>query len=107
MLIESILWKFGHKQGLTLHGHKVVEWPYDFPVPSDEELNNIVEEYKKKEYYKFEREKAYKQEIYPHLDNAKMLAELENDNSKMNELKAKKQEIDARHPGPSEQNNAN
>lgn len=65
----------------------------------EQEHNNKMAELAKTQHLR-DREEAYKQEIYPHMDNAKMLAELENDTTKMDELKAKKIEIDNRFPEP-------
>jgi len=58
---------------------------------------------KAKSKYLEDREDAYKEEIYPFMDNARMLAELEGDKSKLDELKKKKKDIDDRFPKPEEQ----
>lgn len=53
-----------------------------------------------KSQYKLDREEAYKKEIYPFLDEAKAMQELDGDSSLMDELKAKRAAIKARHPEP-------
>lgn len=65
----------------------------------EQEHNKKMAELAKTQHL-LDREEAYAKEIYPFMDNAKMLAELENDTTKMDELKAKKIEIDNRFPEP-------
>lgn len=71
------------------------EWQHK--IEKSKKLEERKKELTKTQYLR-DREEAYKQEIYPHLDNAKMLAELEGDRTKLDELKAKKQEIDNQYP---------
>lgn len=72
----------------------------DLPPITKDELAKakaeLLPELEKKDLLR-RKEDAYKKEIYPFLDNAKMLAELDGDNTKLEELKLKKKEIDARH----------
>lgn len=59
---------------------------------------------KKKEYaktkYLDDREEAYKKEIYPRMDEARLKESLENDSTLVNELRVKKADIDAKYPAP-------
>lgn len=48
-LIDAIISKYGHKQGLTTiktsNGERITEWPYDSPQPKVSELQAIIDEY--------------------------------------------------------------
>ena len=65
-------------------------------------------EYKRREYmaddnqYLADREEAYQLEVYPFMDEARAALELDDDSTKMDELKAKRKEIKERHPKPNE-----
>lgn len=45
MYTEAIIFKLGHKEGLTLDGEVIKEWPYEEPQPSQEELEIWKSEY--------------------------------------------------------------
>ncbi len=47
MLVEALIHKFGHAEGLTIIDGKIVEYPSAWgDVPTDVELQTIIDEYK-------------------------------------------------------------
>ena len=41
MLSEAITQEYGHKQGLIIIDEKIVEWPYDVPVPDEAKIQEL------------------------------------------------------------------
>ena len=42
VITKSIQKEYGWKSGLTIAGNKIIRWPYDAPLPSDDELAALV-----------------------------------------------------------------
>jgi hypothetical protein len=45
-MIESLISHYGYKQGLTIKNNIIVEWPYEAPQPTKEELENFIQQSK-------------------------------------------------------------
>lgn len=58
-IIPALQAHYGVKEGLTIVGTSITEWPYDEPLPSIEELENLVTAYEESIAYKEQRRKAY------------------------------------------------
>ncbi|MCM8526119.1 MAG: hypothetical protein NE327_06355 [Lentisphaeraceae bacterium] len=43
-MIPAIIKQYGHKEGLTTSGDNITQWPYDSPVPTEEEIEEFKEE---------------------------------------------------------------
>ena len=43
--IEAIQQQYGVKEGLSLKGNEITEWPYDEPKPNQKELDALVAKY--------------------------------------------------------------
>ena len=102
----SLEWKFSEKENRGMHHLDNLVMLEGYAKPTKEQLESWDAQHKKEtkdQEYAVNREKEYKKEIYPFMDNAKMLAELEGDNTKLDELKKKKKDIDDRFPKPEEQ----
>jgi hypothetical protein len=58
--MNCIVHKYGFKEGLLLAGNKVLKWPYEgIPVPSEEEVKVLREEFLQATQYISDRARAY------------------------------------------------
>lgn len=57
--MDAIIELYGFKEGLTTKSGKITNWVYDVPEPTQEELNQIVADYKAANLYKEQRSKEY------------------------------------------------
>ena len=57
--MQAILDKYGHKEGLSMSGDKITEWPYSEKKPTQAELGVIASEYTAKTAYILSRKSEY------------------------------------------------
>ena len=48
--IDAIVWKYGFKEGLTIRGNEITEWPYSDDKPSNATIKNITSEYESEKH---------------------------------------------------------
>jgi hypothetical protein len=59
MLFDAIVDKYGKKEGLTIKGDTIVDWPYALPIPSAEELKALESQYVFNNEYKYQRNNEF------------------------------------------------
>lgn len=97
MIIEALQEIYGIRQGLSISGGQITEWPYEEEQPSAEELDLIVAEYKARKDYINNRRREY-----PSLDEL-IIALLEKEEGRPEALNAymlKRAQIKNKYPKP-------
>jgi hypothetical protein len=92
--LDALLEEYGHREGLTIRGDVIEEWPYAEPMPSAERCAELTTNYLAANEYKLKRRREYPSDR----EKIEMLA---NDVANgTTTLKDRMAEIDAKYPPP-------
>lgn len=90
-MIDAIIDKYGFMEGLTIRDDEIIEWPYDVPIPSRQELQAILAKYENSKEAKAKKAKQEMPSIDEQLDDlykAMDAGNLPNDNEFYRKRKA-------------------